>query len=153
MTCKERGTNGERFRSPSMIWRALFVCIGNSCRSPMAEGFANYYGKGWISAYSAGSHPAGFLMPLTLQVMQEKGIDISHQTSKGLTEVSLKDMDSIVILDSSLAHLGGSLPQRANKLFWILPDPVGKPVEVYRTVRDEIELRVLDFIEAIRKET
>jgi arsenate reductase (thioredoxin) len=131
----------------------LFVCIGNSCRSPMAEGFANYYGKSWITAYSAGSRPVGFLMPETLQVMREKGIDISHQTSNGFNEVKLEQMDYAVILEASLANLGKTLPLRVQKHFWPLPDPVGKPVEVYRTVRDQIESKVVELVEAIRKES
>ncbi|HTY25781.1 MAG TPA: hypothetical protein VMC85_21815, partial [Desulfomonilaceae bacterium] len=70
-----------------VVKQVLFICIGNSCRSPMAEGFANYYGRGWLTAFSIGSHPAGFLMPNTIKVMQEKGIDISSQSSKGQESV------------------------------------------------------------------
>ena len=135
---------------PSMK-RVLFVCIGNSCRSPVAEGFANYYGKGWLTAYSAGSHPAGFIMHNAIVTMQEKGIDISQQTSKGLSEVNIDLMDWVIILEATLAHaikLGSSQTQ---KLHWFVPDPVGQSLEVYRKVRDQIEVRVLDFVESIQK--
>ena len=129
----------------------LFVCIGNSCRSPMAEGFANYYGRGWLTAQSAGSHPAGFLMPNTIQVMQEKGIDISTQSSKGLADVDISQLDWIVILETSLAGFIKPLSPRTEVLHWFLPDPVGESIDSYRQVRDQIEMRVLEFLENIRK--
>ncbi len=119
----------------------------------MAEGFANYYGKGWIRAYSAGSHPVGFLMPHTLQVMREKGIDISQQTSSSIKELNVERMDYVVILEASLANLGKTLAPHIPKLFWFVSDPVGKSVEAYRIVRDQLEVKVVDFVEAIRKES
>ena len=117
----------------------------------MAEGFANYYGRGWLTAHSVGSHPAGFLMPDTVRVMQEKGIDISSQSSKGLAAINLDQMDWIVVMESSLAGFVEPLPPRTELLHWFLPDPVGQSMEFYREVRDQIEMRVLDFIERIRK--
>jgi arsenate reductase (thioredoxin) len=135
---------------PSMK-RVLFVCIGNSCRSPVAEGFANYYGKGWLTAYSAGSHPAGFIMQNAIVAMREKGIDISRQTSKGLSAVNIDLMDWVIILEASLAHVIKLGSPQTQKLHWFIPDPVGKPLDVYRKVRDHIEVRVLDFIESVQK--
>ena len=117
----------------------------------MAEGFANYYGRGWLTALSAGSHPAGFLMPDTIQVMQEKGIDISTQNSKGLGDVDIRQMDWIVIMETSLAGFVSALSPRTEVLHWFLPDPVGESIEFYREVRDQIEVRVLDFLENIRR--
>jgi arsenate reductase len=117
----------------------------------MAEGFANYYGQGWWKAYSVGSHPAGFIMPDTIKVMQEKGIDISSQTSKGLSAINLKPMDWIVVMESSLADFIKPPSRRTELLHWFLPDPVGQHLEFYRKVRDQIEMKVLDFLERIRK--
>jgi arsenate reductase len=132
--------------------RVLFVCVGNSCRSPMAEGFANYYGKGLLEASSAGVRPAGMIMRNTVEVMLEKGIDISQQTSKGLSAISLDWVDWVIVLDVSLA---GAVPlpsRRIRELHWFINDPVGQAVHVYRAVRDQIELKVLDFIETVSKE-
>ena len=83
--------------------RVLFVCIGNSCRSPMAEGFANYYGNHLLEASSAGSRPVGIIQPETIHIMQESGIDISRQTSKGLRDVNLEWMDWVIVLEARLA--------------------------------------------------
>ena len=131
----------------------LFVCIGNACRSPMAEGFANYYAKGILKAHSAGSSHAGFIMPSTIEVMQEKGIDISHQTSKGLGAVDLERMAWIINLESSLERVLRPASGRTQLQHWSVPDPVGQPLATYRAVRDEIEVKVLDFIDQILKES
>lgn len=132
--------------------RVLFVCIGNSCRSPMAEGFANYYGKGLLEASSAGVRPAGIIMRETIEVMREKGIDISHQSSKGLPAVRLDWMDWVIVLEVSLVRAVQPPSRRVRQLNWFVADPVGQPMSVYRSVRDQIEAKVLDFIEVVRKE-
>jgi arsenate reductase len=133
--------------------RVLFLCIGNACRSPMAEGFANNYGKGWLTAYSAGSKPTGIIMPNTIEVMREKGIDIAHQRSKGVSEINLLLMHWIVILEETLEGLIPGDSMESEVLHWFVPDPVGHPIDTYRGVRDEIETRVLEFIELVQRET
>jgi len=132
--------------------RVLFICIGNSCRSPMAEGFANYYGNHLLEASSAGSHPAGIIQPETIQIMQESGIDISRQTSKGLRDVNLEWMDWVIVLEASLAGSIRLPSRKTQQLNWFVADPIGLPMNVYRAVRDEIQVKVLDFIEKIREE-
>jgi len=57
----------------------------------------------------------------------------------------------VVILESSLSDYVHAPSPRTEVLHWFLPDPVGQPLEVYREVRDQIEVRVLDFIERVRK--
>jgi arsenate reductase len=118
----------------------------------MAEGFANYYAKGLLKAHSAGSRPAGFIMPSTIEVMQEKGIDISHQLSKGLTAVDLERMAWIINLEVTLEKILRPVSRRTQLLHWYVRDPVGESIDTYRVIRDEIEVKVLDFIEQIQKE-
>jgi len=132
--------------------RVLFICIGNSCRSPMAEGFANYYGNHLLEASSAGSHPAGIIQPETIQIMQESGIDISRQTSKGFRDVKLEWMDWVIVLEVSLAGSIRLPSRKTQQLNWPVADPIGRSMDVYRAVRDEIQVKVLDFIEKIREE-
>ncbi|MEW5977526.1 MAG: arsenate reductase ArsC [Acidobacteriota bacterium] len=119
----------------------------------MAEGFANYYGKGWLQAESAGSRPAGFIMPNTVEVMREKGIDITGQSSKGLTAVDLRRMNWIIVLEASLANALPTVQGKIRRANWIVPDPVGQSLDVYRAVRDQLELRVLEFIDQLRGES
>ena len=131
--------------------QVLFVCLGNSCRSPMAEGFANHYGAGWLTARSAGTNPAGFIMPNTVEAMQEKGIDISLQASKSLAAIELKWMNWIIVMEPSLARMVPRNLPRVERFIWPIPDPVGQSMDVYRQVRDQIELRVLEFLDTVRK--
>ena len=119
----------------------------------MAEGFVNHYGKGWLAAYSAGSKPAGIIMQNTIEVMREKGIDISHQQSKGIAEINLRLMHWIVILEETLESFIPRDSVESEILHWFVPDPVGEPIDTYRKVRDEIETRVLRFIDAVEPET
>ena len=63
--------------------RVLFVCIGNACRSQMAEAFARAYGSDVLSAHSAGLAPAGAVPPLTRQVLNERNIPVEGQYPKG----------------------------------------------------------------------
>ena len=65
--------------------KILFVCTGNSCRSQMAEAWANHLGAGLVDAYSAGVNPIGVVRP-TVEIMAEAGVDISRQRSKAVDE-------------------------------------------------------------------
>lgn len=118
----------------------------------MAEAFANHYGNGLLEASSAGVRPAGIIMSHTIEAMWEKGIDISRQTSKGFSAVDLHCMDWVVLLEISLTGTFRLPSRRTRQVNWFVTDPVGQPMEVYRRVRDQIEMKVLDFIEAVRQE-
>lgn len=119
--------------------RALFVCVENSCRSQMAEGFARALGGGELEAYSAGSRPSGKINETAVALMKEKGIDLTIQRSKGLTDLPAGEWDYIVTMGCGDAC--PSLPARV-RLDWDLPDPKHLPLGGFRKVRDDIEARV-----------
>src|SRR5271165_2238746 len=73
---------GREVRAPAKM-RVLFVCIGNSCRSQMAEGFARAYGADVMAVQSAGLSPAVMVSPLTKTVLAERNIHIDDQFPKG----------------------------------------------------------------------
>ncbi len=120
----------------------LFVCVGNSCRSQMAEGFANHYGKGRVVAYSAGTMPAGYVHPLAIEAMREKGIDISRHTSKSVQEFDLNQFDAVISLCEADTDRLCPATYMGVKEQWNIPDPVGLPMEEFRQIRDLIEARV-----------
>ncbi len=132
-------------------FRILFVCTGNSARSQMAEGFARAYGNGKILAFSAGMDPKG-LNPYAVEVMREKGIDISHQASKAFTEDLARTMDAVVTVCGSAEERCPLLPPEVRRVHWPLDDPAraeGPPErisEIFRRSRDEIEQRVRKFL-------
>ncbi|MDE2143189.1 MAG: arsenate reductase ArsC [Elusimicrobia bacterium] len=119
--------------------RVLFVCVENSCRSQMAEGFARLYGGSKVEVFSAGSHPYGRINETAIAVMKEIGADLGAQRSKGLTDLPPGPFDAVVTMGCGDAcpHLPA-----ARRLDWALPDPKRLPLEEFRKVRDEIATRV-----------
>jgi len=64
----------------------------------MAAGFAEIFGKGKLEIYSAGSRPASQIDPLVIEVMKEKGIDLSAKRPKGLNDLPPVEMDYLVTM-------------------------------------------------------
>ena len=128
--------------------RVLFVCVENSCRSQMAEGFANRLGKGVFEAHSAGSKPSGSINPLAIEVMREVGIDIQKQRSKGFDELSVKTFDYAVTM--GCVDVCPFVPAKRH-IEWKIEDPKGKDIEFFRKARDNIREKVCDLIKYLRK--
>lgn len=121
--------------------RVLFACVGNSGRSIMAEAFARRLGGDRVDARSGGSAPLGHVLPETIVVMREKGIDVSGYPSKGFDVAWVADACDLVVTmgcgdDACPAFVGK--PMRD----WELEDPKGKDLATFRRVRDEVEARV-----------
>ncbi len=121
----------------------LFVCVGNACRSQMAEGFAKSLGIKDLVVYSAGSHPAGFVAREAVEAMKEKGIDISAQYSKGLRDIPLMEYDYVVTMGCGDACPWVPAKQR---LDWKIPDPIGRGNAYFRQVRDDLESRIRSLL-------
>ena len=123
--------------------RVLFVCVENSCRSQMAEGFARALGGESWEARSAGSRPSGRVDPKSVAVMREREIDISGQASKALPGPQEGPWDFVVTMGC-----GDACPALAarKRLDWDLPDPKGLSMDEFRRLRDQIEARVRELI-------
>lgn len=136
--------------------KVMFVCTGNSARSQMAEGFARHLGQGRIEAYSAGIEPTR-LNPHAVAVMREKGIDISGQRSKVFDEELARRMDVVITVCGNADERCPMLPPEVKRLHWPLEDPAaakGTDSEVlakFRGIRDQIEERVRDLIQAVMR--
>lgn len=115
--------------------RILFVCVENSCRSQMAEGFARQLASSHIEIYSAGSKPSGVVNPRAIDMMGEVGIDLSNHRSTGLESLPQGKFDVIVTMGCGDACPNVPADRRDE---WALPDPKDMPVEEFRKVRDEI---------------
>ena len=126
--------------------RLLFLCVGNAVRSQMAEGFARALGGKAVEARSGGSAPAGFVAPKAIQVMRERGVDISAQTSKGIDWAFMETAD-VVVSTCHEAQEACPVAFRADTRPWNLPDPMGQGLEAYREVRDAVEERVRALLE------
>ena len=124
----------------------LFVCVENSGRSQMAEGFARAIaGADWMIA-SAGSRPSGRVDPTAIALMREVGIDLSSHSSKGLQDLPSITWDAIVTMGCGDAC--PSVPARRRD-DWELPDPKQLPVGESRRTRDEIRRRVSDLLQSV----
>ena len=128
---------------PEPLPRLLFVCVENSCRSQMAEGFARALGPGLVAAFSAGSRPSGQVDPRAIQLMRERDIDLSIQRSKGLDELPAGRWDYVVTMGCGDAC--PHLPAR-HRRDWDLPDPKHLDDDGFRAFRDRIGLLVRDLI-------
>jgi arsenate reductase len=135
-------------------FKVMFVCTGNSARSQMAEGFARHFGQGRVEAYSAGMEPSR-LNPFAVAVMQEKGIDISHQRSKAFDEALARRMDVVVTVCGHADERCPVLPPEVKKLHWPLEDPAaatGSEAEImdkFREIRDQIEIQVMELVRGL----
>jgi arsenate reductase len=108
----------------------------------MAEGFARAYGSDVIAPHSAGLMPAVSVAPLTRAVMLEKNIDIGDAFPKGFDFAIRQGIDLIVNMSGTKLS-----PQSVFQVEdWEVRDPIGESENVYRTVRDEIEQRVMRLI-------
>ncbi|WP_201278349.1 arsenate reductase, glutathione/glutaredoxin type [Scytonema millei] len=131
--------------------RVIFVCKKNSRRSQMAEGFARKLGIGKIEVTSAGLE-ASHVDPVTVEVMSEVGVDISHQTSKSLNEFNPENYDAVISLCGCGVNLPESWVLREDFQDWQLEDPEGQSIETFRQVRSQIKERVEYLIQFLSNE-
>ena len=127
--------------------KVLFLCTGNSCRSQMAEGWANHLGNDWLEAKSAGIEAHG-KNPRAIAVMREAGVDISGQESTRVTPEMLAWADLVVTVCGHADEHCPVLPPGVQKKHWPLEDPAKATgteeeiMKVFRATRDEVKSRV-----------
>ena len=126
--------------------RVLFLCIGNSCRSQMAEGFARSYGSDVIEPLSAGLAPAFMVDPTTHKIMLEKNIDLGGAYPKSLPTALAEGCDLIVNMSGEILPAKTSIPVEE----WSVRDPVLMSEEQHREIANEIEQLVMQLILKLR---
>jgi thioredoxin type arsenate reductase len=136
--------------------RVLFLCTGNSARSQMAEAWLRHLSGGQVEVSSAGTEPKG-LHPLAVQVMAERGIDLTGQRSKPVSEFQGQRFDWVVTVCDRARESCPVFPG-ARTLHWDLPDPAEvhgaqeAVLEAFRRARDELERRVGDLLKRLEGE-
>ena len=125
--------------------KILFVCIGNSCRSQMAEGLARARVAGKHEIWSAGTAPADRVSPGAIQALAERGIDIAGHVPKGLGDVPEKIDLAVTLCGDDCAAV-----RAGRREHWPVRDPVGGPIELFREIRDEIDARIGELLERLR---
>jgi arsenate reductase len=131
--------------TPARKIKVLFLCIGNSCRSPMALGLAQHYGSDVMWAESAGVYPINRVDPFSIRAMQDRNIDISEHFPKGLDEVDANSFDLIVNMS------GQKLPGAQMYVEdWNVPDPITKSGDDFKRTADLLEQMVMRLILQLR---
>lgn len=117
----------------------LFVCVHNAGRSQMAAALLKKNAGDSINVLSAGSQPADELNPAVVEVMAEKGIDLTSEIPKLLSDESVQQADVVITMGC-----GDACPFYPGKRYldWKLEDPAGKSVDDVRIIRNEISTMV-----------
>jgi arsenate reductase len=138
--------------------KVLFLCTGNSARSQIAEAFLRAYAGDHFDIYSAGLEPKGFIFPDALAAMKERGLDMAGQTSKGVKEYLGKTVfaHTITVCGDAEENCPAIFLNMGKHEHWSFDDPAKfqgsdlERLEFTRTVRDQIEQRILQWLEEQR---
>ena len=124
----------------------LILCTGNSCRSHLAEGILRATAGDLIEVASAGSKPAGYVHPKSIEVLNEIGIDISRHHSKHMDEFMSRPVDTVITVCGNADQACPMFPGQLHRFHWGFDDPAhatGNDEEIlkeFRRVRDQIRL-------------
>lgn len=135
----------------------LFMCVANSARSQIAEGWARKLLGSGVRIQSAGTQPAG-VNPYAIEVMAEVGVDLTTQHSKSVQTIDPATVDTVITLcaeEVCPVFLG-----KARRLHWPIQDPASKDptltreqmLERFRVARDEIGRRIQGFAGGVDSE-
>jgi arsenate reductase (thioredoxin) len=130
--------------------KVLFVCIGNSCRSQMAEALARHSAHDLMEVASAGISPLGFIAGPTREVLSERGVASDGQSSKGLGEIIRFQPDLIINMSG---YPGQGRFGDYDFEDWDVEDPYGDELATYRRICDDIEARMADLVARLRAKT
>jgi protein-tyrosine-phosphatase len=124
----------------------LFLCVHNAGRSLAARVLLDHHAQGRLDVLSAGSEPGESLNPSVVAILEERGLDPTHEFPKPLTDATARAADVIVTMGC-----GDTCPYYPGKRYldWELVDPAGKPVEEVRPIVDEIDRRVRALLDQL----
>jgi protein-tyrosine-phosphatase len=132
--------------------KVLFVCIGNSCRSPMAEAIARQDAFREIEASSAGLAPLGFVAEMTTRTLLRNGYAVDGLASKPITAEAWESADMVINMSGrarefAFRNFGG----HAKAEDWEIEDPYGN-AEKYQGTYEAVQRRVTELAQRIRDE-
>ena len=131
--------------------KVLFVCIGNSCRSPMAEAIAWKDASAEIEASSAGLAPLGFVAEMTTQTLLKNGYAVEGLASKPISSGAWESADIVINMSGRPKEfVFRNLPGYFKVEDWEIVDPYGDP-EQYQKTYEKIQRRVAELAQRLRK--
>jgi arsenate reductase (thioredoxin) len=134
----------------SDIPEILVVCNHNAGRSVAGRVLLDHYGAGRIVVRSAGSAPGEEINPAVAAILNERGLDVSKEFPKPLTDEAARSADVIITMGC-----GDACPVFAGKRYldWDLPDPAGKGVDEVRPIVDDIDRRARSLLAELLQDT
>jgi len=132
--------------------KLLFLCTGNSCRSQMAEGLLRNLAGDQFDVVSAGTHP-NRVHPMSIKIMDEIDIDISHHSSDHVADYLNQGIDIIISVCDSAKQLCPTFPGNVKQIHWSISDPFSgwdtddEFLHNYRDCRDTIQKYIKQFLE------
>ncbi len=135
--------------------KILVLCTGNSCRSVMAEALINHLGQGRYESVSAGSFPAGYVHPKSIETLERHGIKTGNPRSKSWDEFAGQSFDLVItVCDQAAGESCPIFPGKPKKLHWSTPDPakaIGREEEInaaFDEAFDMLKSRIEDLMNA-----
>ena len=131
----------------------IFICTGNACRSQIAHGLLQNLANDRFNVFSAGSHPSRVHL-MSIKVMEEIGIDISHHKSDHIDEYLDKGIDIVITVCDNANKLCPIFPGNVERLHWSIDDPFRGwdyneyQTESFRVTREKIKAKILDFLQS-----
>ncbi|HET7205634.1 MAG TPA: low molecular weight phosphatase family protein, partial [Terriglobales bacterium] len=130
--------------------KVLFVCLGNACRSLMAEAIARLEAPDAIDAFSAGFMPIGFVPELTKQTLMKNGYWAEGLESKGISSAAWKRAD--VVINMTGRPVEEAFREHSKVVDWEIEDPFERGPEEYQWVFEKIRARVQELAEECKRE-
>lgn len=124
--------------------KVLILCTGNSCRSHMAEGILRAAAGDLFEVFSAGSKPAGYVHPRSIEALAEIDIDISSHTSKHLDQFLEAGIEIVITVCDHANESCPVFPGTVRRHHWGFEDPpkAMRPgeseLDAFRRIRDQI---------------
>ena len=131
----------------------IFICTGNACRSQIAHGLIELIAGDRFNVFSAGSHP-NRVHPMSIKIMKEIGIDISHHTSDFVDDYLDKGIDIAITVCDNANQSCPTFPGNAERIHWSIDDPFKgwnfdtSQMDSFRETRREIKEKLEMFLES-----
>lgn len=132
----------------STLTKVLFICIGNACRSPMAESIARYDAADVMDVSSAGLVPLGYIPQMTSDTLTRNGYSTDALKSKSISTESWNDAE--IIINMSGTPRERAFPEYEKVEDWMVEDPYGADAHLYQTIFESIRRRVQQLAEELR---
>jgi ArsR family transcriptional regulator, arsenate/arsenite/antimonite-responsive transcriptional repressor / arsenate reductase (thioredoxin) len=139
--CLTRGT------APGWRGRVLFLCTGNSARSPVAEALLRR-AAGQIEVASAGSRPKP-LHPDAVRVLREYGIDLAGRAPQHLSVFAGQRFDYVITLCDRVREVCPDFPGPAEQVHWSIPDPAAAGYPAFQRMAAELHTRIGFLVAAL----